>query len=228
MLATSRDSLEKWTGGVKELVELVTQILDERGIGGDRPNERLVRYYADSGILSRPWKEGKEARYGRRHVLELVAARYLAADGWPLRKIAEHVRVASDADLMDLIPGEQGGNRALRVAHRLQMETASSRPSPTESLSQKAPAPNSTSSFHQRAARLSAIQGEMRDALRRLGLPDDRPAVERVALIAIAPWCQVLVDSKRLSDITVEEAEELGRALTAVLLDPTIRKDASK
>jgi hypothetical protein len=38
----------------------------------------------------------------------------------------------------------------------------------------------------------------MRDALRRLGLPEDGPAIEQLTLLAIAPWCQVFVESNRL------------------------------
>jgi len=39
------------------------------------------------------------------------------------------------------------------------------------------------------AATMSPIQFEMRDALRRLGLPEDGPATEAVTLMAITPWC---------------------------------------
>ena len=78
-----------------------------------------------------------------------------------------------------------------------------------------------TDDFRARAARLSGIQSEMRDALRRLGLPEDGPAVEQLTLLAIAPWCQVLVESRRLPRLTIEEAEEIGRAVTASLLTAT-------
>ena len=61
----------------------------------------------------------------------------------------------------------------------------------------------------------------MREALRRLGLPEDGPAVEQLTLLAVAPWCQVLVESRRLSRLTIEEAEEIGRAITASLLTVT-------
>ena len=40
----------------------------------------------------------------------------------------------------------------------------------------------------------------------------------KLTLIAVAPWCQVLVESRRLARLTIEEAEEIGRAVTASLL----------
>jgi hypothetical protein len=80
--------------------------------------------------------------------------------------------------------------------------------------------------FRQRAARLSSVQVELREALRRLGLPEDGPAVEQLTLIAVAPWCQVLVESGRLQRLTIEEAEEIGRAVTASLL--TVAKKGIK
>lgn len=75
----------------------------------------------------------------------------------------------------------------------------------------------STAPFGQRAAQLSKIKSEMKDALEKLGLPPEA-VTEEVTLVAIAPWCQVLVKSDRLSRITFEEAEEVGRTITANLL----------
>ena len=75
---------------------------------------------------------------------------------------------------------------------------------------------------------MSSLQREMSDALRRLGLPADGPPVEAVALIAIAPWFQALVTTERLSRITPEEAEEIGRAITASLLRLARRKEFRK
>jgi hypothetical protein len=86
------------------------------------------------------------------------------------------------------------------------------------------PATQSSDDFRARAARLSGIQAELRDSLRRLGLPEDGPAVEQLTLLAVAPWCQILVESRRLSRLTIEEAEEIGRAVTASLLTTVTRK----
>jgi hypothetical protein len=205
--------LAGWSGDVSELARVAGEILAARGLtdSSTEPNVRLIRDYAQRGIVSRAERQGKEAIYGYRQLLEFVAARVLVADGWPLAKIAEQLALIGDAELRSLIsgvPADQADNRALAVARRLRGE---SRP-PLE--------------FRQRAARLSSLQSELRDALRRLGLPQDDPAVEQITLIAVAPWCQVLIESGRLSRLTIEEAQELGRAMTASLL--TVAKKGIK
>lgn len=155
----------------------------------------------------------------------------LVADGWPLAKIAEHFAHIADAELHHLISGDRGSTRALAVAQRLRSETqlaSGLRRVPNHSvrseyraLAADQAAAKSTDDFRARAARLSGIQSEMRDALRRLGLPEEGPAIEQLTLLAIAPWCQVLVENSRLTRLTIEEAEEIGRAVTASLLTAT-------
>jgi hypothetical protein len=181
----------------------------------------VIRDYAQRGIVSRPERHGKEAIYGYRHLLEFVAARVLVADGWPLAKIAEHFAHIANDDLRNLISGYPGKNRALAVARRLRGEAQLPSPGMLGKPSRNKPLLDPSDEFRERAARLSRIQAEMREALRRLGLPEDGPAVEHLTLLAVAPWCQVLVESRRLSRLTIEEAEEIGRAVTASLLAVT-------
>jgi hypothetical protein len=220
---------ENWEGDGSALARLAGEILAARGLGDNssEPNVRLIRDYAQRGIVSRAERHGKEAIYGYRQLLEFVAARVLAADGWPLAKIAEHFAHIADAELRNLISGDTGSNRALAVARRLRSETPGRDPSHSSpSRSGKPSAAQSSEEFRKRAARFSGIQAEMRDALRRLGLSEDGPSVEQVTLLAVAPWCQVLVESRRLSRLTIEEADEIGRAITASLL--TITRKGTK
>ncbi len=203
---TSHLDDESWEGNVDKLAADASDVLTARGFADDLPNERLVRDYTQRGIVSRPQRQGKEAIYGRRHLLEVVAARVLVKDGWPLAKIAEHFPSAPDQELLALISGKAKENRALSVARRLMSESALAMPT------------------RRPPTKVSNVQAELRASLRKLGMPLNRPAVEQLTLIAIAPWCQVLVESSRLQRVTEDEAEEVGRAVTASLLDPTIRK----
>ena len=75
---------------------------------------------------------------------------------------------------------------------------------------------------------MSPMQFEMRGALRRLGLPEDGPATEAVTLMAITPWFQALVSTAHIPRITPEEAEEIGRAVTATLLLLARKKEFRK
>jgi hypothetical protein len=221
---------ESWRGDANDVARLAGEILAARGHAdaSSGPNVRVLRDYAQRGIVSRAERQGKEAIYGHRQLLEFVAARLLVADGWPLAKIAEHFAHIADADLQRLISGDRGSNRALAVAERLRSEAQlASRPRRDRSHSFRSKYRRLAADrpvaddFRARAARLSGIQSEMRDALRRLGLPEDGPAIEQLTLLAIAPWCQVLVESRRLTRLTIEEAEEIGRAVTASLLTAT-------
>ena len=54
------------------------------------------------------------------------------------------------------------------------------------------------------------------------------PATEAVTLMAITPWFQALVTTGRIPRITAEEAEEIGRAVTASLLKLARRKEFRK
>ena len=210
-----------WNGDASELAQLAGKILSARGLGETlaEPNVRLLRDYAQRGIVSRPARHGKEAIYAYRQLLEFIAARVLVADGWPLAKIAEHFAHIDDVELLNLIAGDGGKNRARTAIERIRSETqfAQARDR-THPIGDKSAMQSPSTQFRERAARLTGIQVEMQSALRRLGLPEDGPAVEQLTLLAVAPWCQVLVESRRLSRITIEEAEEIGRAVTASLL----------
>jgi hypothetical protein len=197
---------ETWTGDVDELARLAGQILAACGLtdAGAEPTVRVIRDYAQRGIVSRANRQGKEALYAYRQLLELVAARVLVNDKWPLVKIAEQLPHMPDAELRKLIPGDQSGNRAVVVARRLRGESPRVNPRKVQ--------------FSDRAARLTGIEAEMREFRRRLGLSDDAPLVEQLTVVAVAPWCQVYVKSDRLPRLTIEEAEEVGRAVTAGLL----------
>lgn len=213
-------SYRDWQGNGSELARLAGDILSDEGFTDDPAslNVRLIRDYTARGIVDRPERHGKEASYGFRHLIQLVAARALVSDGWPLGKIAEHFAHASVDDLRLLIPSEQKENTALATARRLLGETSKGS-QPAQRKAHTGP-----TRFRERAAHQTRMQLELREALHRLGLPSDVPAVEQVTLIAIAPWCQILVEAGRLNTITVDEAEEIGRAVTASLLSPSVRK----
>ena len=68
----------------------------------------------------------------------------------------------------------------------------------------------------------------MRQALRKLGLPEDGPAVEEITLLAIVPWFQVLMDKRRLKAMTPEDAEDLGKAVTASLTQLIFKRGEQK
>ena len=66
----------------------------------DVPNERLVRWYVTVGLVDPPLsRRGRVARYGRRHLLQLVAVKRRQAEGRSLAEIQAELTGATDEAL---------------------------------------------------------------------------------------------------------------------------------
>ncbi len=67
------------------------------------PDARTVRYYTTLGLLDRPAIENRQARYGHRHLLQLLAIKVLQSLDLPLAQIQQMLYARSDAELQQLI-----------------------------------------------------------------------------------------------------------------------------
>ncbi len=77
------------------------------------PDPRTVRYYQTIGVVERPLRyEGRSARYGRRHLLQVVAVKVLQAKGFSLAQIQAALLGASDAALEKALGEEAVGKPA--------------------------------------------------------------------------------------------------------------------
>ncbi|MDA0634637.1 MerR family transcriptional regulator [Nonomuraea sp. MCN248] len=66
----------------------------------DVPGERLIRWYTTIGLVDPPLtRRGRIARYGRRHLLQLVAVKRLQAEGMSIADIQAALAGAPDASL---------------------------------------------------------------------------------------------------------------------------------
>ena len=66
----------------------------------DVPNERLVRWYVTVGLVDPPLsRRGRVARYGRRHLLQLVAVKRRQAEGRSLAEIQAELTGATNEAL---------------------------------------------------------------------------------------------------------------------------------
>jgi DNA-binding transcriptional MerR regulator len=94
-----------------ELSDRVARELGGRGLLGAAPDARVsaapdartVRYYTTLGLLDRPRIEGRQARYGERHLLQLLAIKALQAFDLPLAQIQQRLYARSDAELKALV-----------------------------------------------------------------------------------------------------------------------------
>ncbi|WP_225885368.1 MerR family transcriptional regulator [Leptolyngbya sp. KIOST-1] len=88
--------------------DLLPQFLPDQvsGSRGQEPvNPRLVRHYTTQGWLDRPLKQGREARYTYRHLLQLLVLRRLLAEGYSTSSIGGLISGQSDAALENILQG---------------------------------------------------------------------------------------------------------------------------
>ncbi|MBI3855077.1 MAG: MerR family transcriptional regulator [Planctomycetes bacterium] len=96
---------------LEELSQEVGRLLEEKalmeaqadGRVAAAPDARTVRYYGTLGLVDRPSIVEREARYGRRHVLQLVAIKALQARGLPLAEIQARLYGRSNPELETLL-----------------------------------------------------------------------------------------------------------------------------
>jgi DNA-binding transcriptional MerR regulator len=96
---------------LEQLSSEVAEELARRGLLGAAPDARVsaapdartVRYYTTLGLLDRPQIENRQARYGERHLLQLLAIKALQSLELPLAQIQQTLYARSDAELRQLI-----------------------------------------------------------------------------------------------------------------------------
>jgi DNA-binding transcriptional MerR regulator len=252
ILLSLPDELADWRGTAAELADKCNEILagvpsltDDAGSA----NERLVRHYVQVGVLTAPEREGREALFGLRQIVEFLATRYLLKDGWPLAKAAEIVRTTDVSGLAQLIPSDRPRTRAEEVAAKyreVRSAAASSDNHPTPRRGKRVPAEEFVLSPVERppfASSRAAVQQAMKletplsvaadisrrrvsleDNLKALGNPEGRPERSRIVRIELTPWCHVNVDARQLSEMSDETPAILGAALTQALQEERIQK----
>ena len=222
-----------WQGNLESLVTTAELVFSDFDLTSDGEiNVRMVRDYIQRGILGAVDKAGRELEFNYENLLKLVLARVLLRDGWSLRKIAEHFNFSELRELEELFPSND--NPALSAVKRLRSSVKLSEP-PEMSMSMPSPPRLSTPKpslprfgISKRVARQTSIQQEMRQALRKLGLPEDGPATEELTLLAIAPWFQILMEKRRMKTLTPEDAKDLGSAVTASLTQLILKRGEQK
>src|SRR6476620_8048531 len=73
------------------------------------PDARTIRYYTTLGLIDRPRVEGRQAKYGKRQLLQLLAIKALQSHGLPLSEIQSRIYGRSEAELESMLAGLAGG-----------------------------------------------------------------------------------------------------------------------
>lgn len=223
LLAPLPDDILDWRGSAAELAEQVNQLLPQLGVQEEvgTVNERLVRYYVTKKVLTPPDREGREALFGYRQVVELLVTRYLMKDGWPLEKIAAMVQ---SSDLDSLVAPSNTGAGPSRAPTRAEQTIAQFRKGgrPARPASPPMAYMMAPPDIH-KAAQLTRRKSALSSSLKFLGNPQGRPQRQRSVRIDLTPWCQVHIDENQLNQLTDEAAEALGTALTHTLQEERIK-----
>ena len=225
---------ENWEGTAEAMAETAGRLMrGEAGFGEADfvPNERLVRDYVARGIVGKPERRGKEAIFSFEQLVQFLACRAMLADGWPLSKIAEDFRHATFEDTLALVPGETRGNEALNLIESFRdetilkseriMESRDSR-SVSRSVSMEALSDDSgvrSPDFRKRQRRNYEYRSDIGDTLRRMGSDFSNVVKYDFTALQLATWLTLFIDRDRAERITVDEAEAIGRAVTAGLLN---------
>ena len=88
-------------------------------------NERLVRHYVSVGVVDKPSREGRDALYGFRHLVQFVAARRLLTEGFSLAQIAKFTVVVPTEALTDYLEKTDRANEAELLVAAFRSESSS-------------------------------------------------------------------------------------------------------
>jgi len=89
----------------------VEQLLERHRLVEVQPDQRVsrkadprtIRYYTTLGLLDRPTIQGRQAKYNRRHVLQLLAIKSLQLTALPLAEIQTFLYGLSNSELEAVI-----------------------------------------------------------------------------------------------------------------------------
>src|SRR6516225_5914623 len=186
-------------------------------------NVRLIRDYVVRGFIPRPVRLGREARFGRDHLVHLLAVRALLRNQkWSLPAIKASFITTDTQGLLD---GVLGRVRSRIEAEYRRASKAEEGRAPREEEGVRTPPLNAAQLLIEqfRAAKRSASSpAEIQlHASAISALPDSSFAggarqndESRNRLhVPLNPWCEAVLDTDHIPSLTSEEIEFLGETL---------------
>ncbi len=227
------EALSAWEGYVEELAHLGGQWcamlrIDERA----DLSVRLLRDYAQRGILDRPRREGKTAVYGWEPIVRLLAARLLLKDGWPLQKIADEFATLSLPEIRALLPGTES-KRIASVRARYEQED----PALDALRNIRARNPQRTGLTGNRIGKLEPalrpppitnhvlLRQELAASMQALGERTVDVRSQTYTRLEIASGIELNIEIARLNSLGRADAHAIAQAVLASLLNPHHRKE---
>ena len=237
------EEYKKWTGNLDNLRSVSYTIVNENEIENieEQYSVRLIRDYISRGLLGSTERSGKELFFQYENLLRFIVVRVMLADGWSLTKIQDQLSLSTLNEIEEILPSEN--KKAIEKINNLRATVRSASRAENyeeKSLSMHASMAPEPETFNEKpklglrerllwkARKTTSIQREMKEALHKLGIPSDGPQMEDLKLIALAPWCQVLITEERFQKLTVQEAKDLGEAFTASLTAKILMRGGRK
>lgn len=185
------------------LPEFLPAAEDRPGAAGkvrEEVNARLVRHYLSLGLLDENAREGREARYGFRHLLQLLLVRRFLTEGYPATVIARLITGKNDAELRALLQGGASvsatpANPALDFLARVRRRTGLSPAAPPSPAASPPPAAAAVPSAAlpnpppgaawNRVELLPGLEIHVREGFRLPSSPHERASLSRLFLDAL-------------------------------------------
>ena len=134
-----------FSGSAEDLLGLVEGLAATLHLApeGDSGNERLLRHYASVNVLDKPNRQGRDAVYTYRHLLQFLTARRLMKQGFALSKIAEFTSVVPTETLQQTLSESPQRSEAelLVAAYKAARISPSAPPAPRATTRRPAAAP---------------------------------------------------------------------------------------
>ncbi len=142
---------------------------------------RLIRHHTTLGMLDEPLKDGREARYVYRHLLQILLVRRLLAEGYSSSTIGDLAKNKSDRELQEMLEGGMhltltSANPALAYLDKIKSRTAgtsTATPTPTTPAPTPRP-PSSKNSRWTRAELLPGLELHISDSFRTPRTPEEQ------------------------------------------------------
>ncbi|WP_008312085.1 MerR family transcriptional regulator [Leptolyngbya sp. PCC 6406] len=179
-------------------------------------NPRLVRYYTTQGVVDRPQRQGREARYTYRHLLQLLIVRRLLPEGYSTTAI-QPITIKANPDLEALLQGGMqltvaAANPALAFLQSVQARTAPPAAPPAARSARSMPPP--------------AAPAPQRSTAESLVAPEWGSPVSRWRRVTVLPGLEVQVREDFVPPSTPQELENLLQ-LIAQMLKPLFQAKRS-
>jgi DNA-binding transcriptional MerR regulator len=220
---------QDFQGGAEALIDAAQMLVKKLSLAqeGSEGNERLLRHYVSIGVVDKPLREGRDALYGFRHLVQFVAARRLLTEGFSLAQIAKYTAVAGTDELAGYLEKTDRKSEAELLVAAFRSEGAGRSTPPT---SRKATAPKPLPSFstgmgmvdvmHEMRDMEQRVHAQLKDLQSRVhDMVEDalRGAASRVEVQRIDP-VELKVAVSKLADMMEEATQRFDRMLHKPML----------